>query len=668
MPPQVLLARTCDSSRITTESAPQAKGGMGHVASRTAGWGCHPFFNASHDACSISKNNPCDQDACRPWAGPSETSMPPAFDPAMSETEAVTPGDGMNVSVDAGGTEDAHHGDKHTDAPPEASGSLLSQFKAIFPIGKLVGLLLGGLFFMVVPLIELDDRNPKANDMLAVLGLVGCFWVFEVLPLPVTSLLPAVLMPFAGIMTSKAAALAYWSWVQMLFIGAFMVDIAIEHVSLHRRIALGFLLRVGVKHPWVVMIAFACISYSMSMWCTNTATTVMLTPFATGLLDTAQTSASANNKGMVQRYSVGVLLTIAYSSSCGGIATSIGTIPNGVLAGMPEVNDSVSAQDWFAFAFPISFLGVLVANTIVYFLFVRGVTLEMDKQALQAEYRALGRLNRDEIVVASVQLLQIFGWLSRKHLINGAGIEGVGDGTIACMAAALLFFIPSVKRPGQTVLTWDVAQAHLPWGVLLLMGGGFAIAKGFQSSNLTRYVGEKLAEASQGVSLFGLCYLITSAICFLTEVTSNTATANIMLPILASVATETLTHPLALMLPATVACSFAFMLPAATPPNSVVFATKRIKIKEFVQAGLAINSIMILLGAPLLYIMGSAIFDTTGPFPQWGCLPETCRWVNVPGIVAGDEMVHSQACMLLNDNSCRLYNGTVLQPSGVVRP
>mmetsp|Transcript_36783 Transcript_36783/g.102074 ORF Transcript_36783/g.102074 Transcript_36783/m.102074 type:complete len:658 (-) Transcript_36783:119-2092(-) len=566
---------------------------------------------------------------------------------------------GISVEFEKGaGQQDGQAG------TPALAKTCLGQYRAIFTVDKLIGLFLGLLLFIVFLSVELADEYPLANDMLAVLGLIGSFWVFEVLPLAVTSLLPVVLLPFLEIMTSKAASSSYWGWVQMLFLGAFIVDIAIEQVNLHRRIALGFLLKVGVKYPWVVVLAFSTISYFMSMWCTNTATTVMLTPFATGLLDTAQASDASSDspqkRESMRRYSVGILLAIAYSATSGGIATSIGTIPNGVLMGMPEVNNMVSAQDWFLFAAPVSLLSVLLAFLVVYLIFVRGVQLELNRDVLLAEYKALGPLNRDQVVVAVVQLLQIIGWLARKDLINNPsaiGIKGVNDATIACAAAAILFFVPSVKRPGETVLNWDIAQSHLPWGVLILMGGGFAIAQGFLDSQLTRFVGEQLAGAV-GMSSFLLTYLITLILCFLTEVTSNTATANIMLPILASVATETLTHPLLLMLPATVACSFAFMLPAATPPNSVVFATKRIMIKDFVKAGFSLNLVMILLGGPLLYLTGSAVYDTSGPFPRWACLPATCRWVDVPGIVAGRE-VPGQACTLLVDGTCRLRDGTI---------
>jgi len=482
----------------------------------------------------------------------------------------------------------------------------------------------------------------------------------------VTSLLPLVLMPFAGIMSSKAVSASYWGWVHMLFVGAFIVDIAIEQVNLHRRVALAFLMKVGVGYPAITALAFGTVSYCLSMWCSNVATTVMLTPFACGLLDTMLRAGAGDGKSetpekleMHRRYSTGVLLTIAYTATAGGIATLIGTPPNGVLAGISQVNNAVNAVDWMLFALPISFITALLAFASVYFIYLRGMRVEMDLDVLRVEYKALGPLNRDEAVVASVLLLQILGWLTRKDLINVAlGIKGVGDDTIACMAAVILFFIPSVKRQGESVLTWDAAQAHLPWGVLILLGGGFAIAKGFRESMLTVFVGKKLAGAAS-MGRFPLTYVLTVAICLLTEAASNTATASIVLPILGSVATETLTHPLALMLPATVACSFAFMLPAATGPNAVVFATRRITIRDFIKAGVSINILTVLLCSPLIYLMGSAVYGTTGPFPRWACLEETCQWVNVPGIVNGQK-VSSQACLLLETKVCRLHNGTVL--------
>jgi len=328
----------------------------------------------------------------------------------------------------------------------------------------------------------------------------------------------------------------------------------------------------------------------------------------------------------------------------------------------------LGAADWFQFAAPLSLLLALMAFAVIYLLFVRGMSVELNDGVLRREYAALGPINRDEMVVLSMLCLQIFGWLTRKDLTNNlevtdpVDLSGVGDDTIACTAAVALFLLPSAKRPGETVLTWDVAQKHLPWGVLLLMGGGFALAEGFKVSRLTAWVGEKIAGFAN-MDPLGLTFLIVFCVCFLTEVTSNTVTASIMLPILEGVAIETLKHPLALMLPATAACSFAFMLPAATPPNSVVFATKRVALGDFVRAGLIINILSVLTGSLVMYGMAGAVYDVLGPFPKWACLPESCRWVDVPGVVRGRQ-VSSQACSLTASGLCRLHDGTLLNVTG----
>jgi len=309
---------------------------------------------------------------------------------------------------------------------------------------------------------------------------------------------------------------------------------------------------------------------------------------------------------------------------------------------------------------------VLLAYAAIYLLFVRGVQLELDEGVVSKAYKALGPLNRDEVFVAIIQFLQFAGFLVRKDLINApevGDVKGVNDATIACAAALLLFFVPSVKRPGEPVLTWEVAQERLPWGVLILMGGGFAIAKGFQESGLTQCVGNQLAEFAGG-SRFLLTLFVVGSVCLLTEVTSNTATANIILPILAAVSAETLTHPLALLLPATAACSFAFMLPAATPPNSVVFATGRVRISHFVRAGICLNALAIVLGSLLIYGMAAVVYNVDGPFPQWACLPEKCVWVPIRGLVRG-EWVTSQACAIIEPGMCRLLDGTVLNATSL---
>jgi len=539
------------------------------------------------------------------------------------------------------------------------------------PPSKAFGLIVGIILYFVCITLELDEAYPKANDMLALTVLVSIFWIFEVLPLPATALIPVVLMPFSGISSSTVASTSYWGWVQMLFLGAFLVDIAVEHVDLHKRIALKVLLKVGVKRPWVVVLAFMMISYFLSMWCSNTATAVMLVPFATGLIESAASTCEGEAaRASSRKFAVSVLLAIAYGSSCGGMATLIGTPPNGVLAGLDVVKGQIGAIEWFRFAFPVSVLVVAIAFLTICFCSLRGVSLELDEAVVRSAHRDLGPFNRDEMFVAIIQLLQFAGFLIRADVINepditgSADLKGVNDATIACAAAALLFVVPSEKRLGEVLLPWEVAEERVPWGVLLLMGGGFAIAQGFQDSKLTKFIGEKLASGAASLSRFTLTYMIVAAVCLLTEVTSNTATANIILPILMAVAQENLLHPLAMALPATLACSFAFMLPAATPPNSVVFATGLVRISDMVKAGVIINILAVVATSALVYYMAGEVFDVAGPFPRWACLKKACLWVDRAGEVSG-MAVESQACALMGHGLCKFRDGYIMNVTGL---
>ncbi|CAE8600538.1 unnamed protein product [Polarella glacialis] len=329
------------------------------------------------------------------------------------------------------------------------------------------------------------------------------------------------------------------------------------------------------------------------------------------------------------------------------------------------VAEAITASNWSAFAMPISILMVSCVFVVLYILFVRGVQLELDGESVRASYVALGSFNRDELAVAIIQVLQFGGFLIRSDVINNVGLtgnkdlKGVNDATIACAAALLCFVVPSVKRPGEALLTWHHTQQHVPWGVLILMGGGGALAKGFQTSLLTKYIGQKLAAATS-MGRLNLTFFLTTLVCLVTEVTSNTATANVMLPILAAVSLEVLLHPLALLLPATVACSFAFMLPVATPPNLIVFGTGRLNIKDFLKAGIILNILASVLGSLLIYLMAGAVFGVDDAFPKWACQDKTCRWVAYPGSINGVQ-VASQACALVKTKGlCRLVDGSIL--------
>ena len=233
------------------------------------------------------------------------------------------------------------------------------------------------------------------------------------------------------------------------------------------------------------------------------------------------------------------------------------------------------------------------------------------------------RAGTNEIAVACAQLLQIAGFLIRGFDLlpfhRGGNLGFLNDGSVACWAAVLPFMIPPVKRQGEAIMHWSDAQSHVPWGVLFLLGGGFCIAEGFKASNLTKLIGEVLGSAVASVSPFTFNMLLVAVVTFLTEICGNAAICSIMMPILASVSYDTLTHPVLLMVPAAAACSFAFMTPVATPPSAIVFGTGRAKFRDFLQTGFAINIGSIIFGGTIAYFMTNVVYGAFGPFPQWAC-------------------------------------------------
>eukprot|EP00929_Paragymnodinium_shiwhaense_P031206 TRINITY_DN17540_c0_g1_i2.p1 TRINITY_DN17540_c0_g1~~TRINITY_DN17540_c0_g1_i2.p1 ORF type:complete len:653 (+),score=121.58 TRINITY_DN17540_c0_g1_i2:58-2016(+) len=568
-----------------------------------------------------------------------------------------------------------------------------------------VGCMVGIVGFCVCYLYDFAPQRPQAHKMLGITVFMAALWVFEVLPLAATSLLPMVLYPVFGILAAKQTAAAYWGKVQMLFLGAMLVDVAIQQVGLPERLALSMLRKVTASRPRTMVWTIMFLAWFLSMFCTNTATTLMLVPFALGLLNTikreavpeaaegirmesplaeseGQTSSSdseqsgdgrsanrAADSESLQSLSRATLMGIAFSASCGGIATIIGTGSNGVLAGQPIWNDTLSFGSWFGFGLPVSATVFALAGLVMNLGPMRKIKLEVRNGAIETKYQALMPFwsSRDEVLIAGVQLLQIVLWILRPYVLSPLFTDEAGDvllddASVALSAAMMLFVLPSQCRPGETLLTWKQAEQHIPWGIMLVLGGGFAIAAGFQNSGLTYEIGSALGSIVTHWHPLVLIYIITFVITFTTEVTSNTATANVILPILSSVSSQTLIHPALLLPAAAVACSFAFMMPAATPPNAVVFATGRVSVRDFVKVGIVMNLLAILVASFVIYCMAGLALGAFEPFPQYACLPEQCVWLPVRGMVDGTE-VRSQACALLEDlpGLCRLRNKTEVE-------
>jgi len=532
---------------------------------------------------------------------------------------------------------------------------------------QLIGFLLGVGSMLVLSLWRPIHSYPQSNDMLGVAALCASFWVCEVIPIYMTALIPMVMLPFLKITSSAGISAAYWNWISMFVLGTFLVDIALEQVHLPRRLALKLLLHLGIVHPAALLAVFMGLCWLLSMVVNSIAVTLLITPFAIGIMNSAEEQVRSlpeeieggdaeeqqrQSEGAardVQKFADGLLLGIAYSATAGGMATLTGAVANYFLAGETNFAAVVSWEKWFMFASPISLVTLLLAYAVLYLRYVRGLKFRgIEREVLESEYedllREVGPFSRDEAIAGAIQVLQIAMLILRPFAISPfvttpSGENMVNDATIACLPALLLFFVPSVVRPGQALLTWPVVHEKFDFGLLLLIGGGMAINSGFTNSGLNIVLGDAIASAIPHVAVI---------------------------------------NPLALLLPATIATSFAFMLPTATPPNVVVLAkstdlSRALRIRDFFSNGLPLTLGACILGAILTHYLGLAVFDSEGPFPRWACdaaASGNCLFAALPGVVQGRQ-VDSQACIInlgpISDGSiCRIWNGTVLSVSELI--
>jgi sodium-dependent dicarboxylate transporter 2/3/5 len=493
------------------------------------------------------------------------------------------------------------------------------------------------LIFMLAPVVaayliffvELDPDNPAVTNTFAVAVLMALWWVTEVVPLAVTSLLPVALFPMLGIMDGRDVSATYFNHVIFLFIGGFLVALAIQKWNLHKRIALNILRVIG-SSPARILLGFMFATAFLSMWISNTATAMMMVPILLSIIDKLE---EVNGREKVRRFSVGLLLCIAYSASIGGIATLVGTPPNLSFARIfyiyfPEAPE-ISFATWFFYAFPISVILFIVLFVYLYLMFVKRKKswVGLQKEEIQSAYDDLGKRSYEEKVLLIVFVSLAMLWFFRADIVIGSfrlpGWSSLfnqpqlfNDGTVAILVAIILFIIPSKQEPGKFLMDWKAAE-DIPWEIILLFGGGFALASGFKESGLSSWFGEQLMWL-KGVHPLILILSISFLITFLTEVTSNTATVESFLPILAGLAISIETNPLLFMLPATVAGSLAFMLPVATPPNAIVFGSRRLTIFEMAKAGFLLNLIGIVVVTLMTYYFGTYIFGIeAGVFPEW---------------------------------------------------
>ncbi len=456
-----------------------------------------------------------------------------------------------------------------------------------------VGLVVGGVLFLALAFAPIPGVPDQVRLMMAVAALMAAFWVSEAIPLAATSLLPLVLFPFLGLGSAAQAAAPYSNHLIYLFLGGFMMAQTMQRWNLHRRLALHIVDLVGTS-PSRVILGFMCASAFVSMWVSNTATTAMMMPIALAVIQ--QVAEAARDKGLDVElapgqfhFGIDLMLGVAYAASIGGIGTLIGTPPNVLLAGILEetYGIQVSFLRWLAFGIPFVVLFVpltwLWLTRVAYPLEITEVP--GGAKLIKEHIRKLGPMSVGERRTAYLFALTAAAWMFRpvwtRWIPSG---ELVTDSTIAMTAAVLAFLLPG--GTGERLLNWQWAS-KLPWDVLLLFGGGFSLAGGFERSGLSRWVGDQLTHFSQApLPLFVLSIVLV--IIILTEFASNTASTAMSLPILGATAAGMGISPLVLCIPAAVAASCAFMMPAATPPNAIVFGTGYLTIPQMVRAGFAI--------------------------------------------------------------------------------
>jgi sodium-dependent dicarboxylate transporter 2/3/5 len=496
---------------------------------------------------------------------------------------------------------------------------------------KKIFIIIGLLSFVLISVfVDLEPGNPIITYTLAIAVLMAIWWASEAVPIAVTALLPIILFPLFGIMDGKAVSDAYINHIIFLFIGGFLMAIAMEKHNLHRRIALKILLFTGTSFA-KILFGFMLATAFLSMWMSNTATAMMMVPVAISIISK---STDYFNKDDAKKYSTGLLFGIAYGASIGGIATLLGTPPNLsftriftiIFPNAPEI----SFSEWFIFAFPISVVMFIIAWTLLYFMYRPKQEASGGNEILNKEYAKLKEISFNEKVVLFMFISLALLWIFRAGIkFDSFSIPGwsqifhnpkfINDGTVAITISFMLFLIPSKGTKHSRLLEkGDIAK--LPWHIVLLFGGGFALAQGFVESGLAIWFGEQMQFIGKLPPVL-IILLVALFMSFLTELTSNTATTEMLLPILAGIAIKIQINPLLLMLPATLAASLAFMLPVATPPNAVVFGTNKLKVIDMIKTGIWLNLVGVGVVTIAVYYFAIYIFGIDiSVMPDWAII------------------------------------------------
>ena len=459
------------------------------------------------------------------------------------------------------------------------------------------GFLLGVTAALLVMLLPTPEGlSLEAHKTAALFLLMGIWWATEAVPVAVTALVPLALFPMLGIVDIQSAANPYANKTIYLFFGGFLIATAIQKWDLHKRIAL-FVLEYAGSNGASLILGFMLTAALISMWVMNTATTIMLLPIGLAVITVVKETVRGLSEKEMESFQLALLLGIAYGATIGGMSTLIGTGPNGMLAAFmaDNYNLDISFVDWMKVGIPLSTVMLpcswLILTRVIFK--VEFETSQETKDLLSSMKQELGKFDGAEFKVFVVFVLTAITWMLRTVLDDINGLEGLSDAGIAMISALFLFLLPSGNKEKKgALLEWKDAQENVPWGLLVLFGGGLSLANAVQATGLAVWMGNLIP---QGISIVLIVILVVTMIIFLTELTSNMATTATFLPVVAAIAIQSDFNPLLVTAAVALAASCAFMLPVATPPNAIVFGSGLIRVPQMARAGFLINVLGILV-------------------------------------------------------------------------
>jgi sodium-dependent dicarboxylate transporter 2/3/5 len=457
---------------------------------------------------------------------------------------------------------------------------------------KIVGLILGPtLFCLTLFLLEPGVLTEKSITVLALGTWMVAWWATEAMPIPITALLPMIVFPLLGVSTVREASAPYGDPVIFLFMGGFILALGLERHKLHQRIALGLIRMTGTSGNGIIL-GFMLSTALISMWISNTATAIMMLPIASSVTSLlAGEMGSHKDDPRFQKFATGLMLAIAYAASIGGMATIIGTPPNVVMVGFMKrfYNLDVSFTRWMIVGIPLMLLALSACYLIITrILFVNKLpSIEGSRDLIQRKYQELGNITREEKLVLTVFSFTCFFWIFRQNLNGLIGRNLLDDTTIAMTGGVIMFLIPIDFKRNKFLLEWGDMK-ELPWGILLLFGGGLCLADGMEKSGLVQTVGNYFS-SQKDINPSVLIISLTAISMGLTELMSNVALVTIFVPVVFGIADGFQINPIWLAMPVTFAASCAFMMPISTPPNAVLFATGYIKMKDMIKTGILLN-------------------------------------------------------------------------------